>query len=261
MKLGHLSCTEEVPPNNTIRSQFGQCIQIRKMRNAEETEAQENVKIYFWALPQASSQISQTNFFFLYPFFTSRTKNLLFKIFRLTAVGLLSSRSNFVSEVKGRRDLQQSIFELDWLAPKKKYLEEKIPSAAQTTTDDNNNKPLHDTIFVPLSFVSVFFVYLPGRLFSPKLFLPSANKQTSVLSFYCSTPPSVYPSFVLTFYCSTFLLLYPSIVSPFHWFTLLLFYPSIVLNSSRFIHPYLSTVMFLYCSNLLLFYSSSVQQP
>ena len=150
----------------------------------------------------------------------------LFKKFCSAAVGLLSSRNNFVCKEKEIRNLPQRISESDWQTQKKKYLEERIPPVTQNKNWRQNKKPLSYTPFVQL-------VFCPTK---PSLYPLQINKLL------------LYPSIVLTLCCFIRLLFNPSIVRTFFYISIvlltycstpLLFNTSIVLTS--------------YCLNLPLF--------
>ena len=120
-------------PNRPFWTQFSHLTRRIIMKIEGRTETRK-CEISLTGNPHAGSKISLTiPFSFSSNLFTK--PKFLPQNFCSTAVGLLSSRSNFVSKHAEIKNLQQRIFESDWLAQKKKYLEEKIPSATQ-----NNNR-------------------------------------------------------------------------------------------------------------------------
>ena len=96
--------------------------------------------------------------------------NQTFQKFYSTAVGLLSSRNNFVCKDKEIRNLPKTILESDLQTQKKKYLKERIPPVTQ-----KQQLPTKQEAFVLYTFCST----------SQTFFLPSANKQTFALYIYC----------------------------------------------------------------------------
>ena len=81
------------------------------MKTAERAKTQENVKFHFQAPPMLVKkfprQLSTLSTINLFP----EQSNLLFQKFCSTAVGLLSSRNNFVRKEKEIRNLPQIILE------------------------------------------------------------------------------------------------------------------------------------------------------
>ena len=144
-------------------------------------------------------------------------------------MGVLCSRSNFVSKTKRKKKLTAKNFRVRLTSS-----EEVISWRKDPICYTNNNWRLKQQAYAWYTLCShVFcqiFVYSACLLFSLNLFLSSPNKQTFALLFYCSTLVLSYSPIVLTSPCSTFLLFYPSIVSLLCYFTHLLFYPSIVLT-------------------------------
>ena len=156
MKFCHLPGAQEKIPDSPVfthwRSKITKCRKGEKEEDRRKSWNTRKWEISLSGTPHASSKISQTTIITFYNKLVSRTQNLLFEKFRSTAVGLVSSRNNFVCKEKEIRNLPQINLESDWRTQKKKYLEERTPSVTQNKNWRQNKKPLFYTPPVQLVF-------------------------------------------------------------------------------------------------------------
>ena len=100
-------------PRHSFLKSFQPSSTNRNDLSLKRTETQENVKFHFKAPPMLVQELPPTIFCSFLFQFIPQNQNSSFTKFCSTAVGLLSSRSNCVSNCKETRNLLQKIFGSD----------------------------------------------------------------------------------------------------------------------------------------------------
>ena len=149
MQFCHLSGPKQIAPHSLFWCSFSHRAQTEKIELEERTETQENVKFQFQTPPMLIQKFSRQ--FSSLSLRLSLKPKLLFRKFCSSAVGLVSSKSKFVSRCKEIGNLQQAIFLSDLQARKKIYLKKRSHLLHKITTDDKT---------INFSVVRSLFFYL-----------------------------------------------------------------------------------------------------